>query len=65
VYTEDELKAMPLTDLEKIVKIAASAVKPDYSGAGATRTAAADEKAPPPPIDMVARIRAAREKKSA
>jgi len=65
VYTEDELKAMPLTDLEKIVKIAASATKPDYSGAGAPRAAASDEKAPPPPIDMVARIRAAREKKSA
>jgi hypothetical protein len=65
-YTEDELKALPLAQLEKLASALSEVVptaasgKRDFSGAGAPRAAAGADNAPPPPIDMTARIRAAR-----
>jgi len=58
VYTAAELEAMPLASLEKLGKmVAASAtvVKIDQSGRGGPRVEPGPD-APPPPIDMNARI---------
>jgi len=65
-YAPDELKSMPLEQLEKVVKLTASA-KPassnvvSFAGQGTPRAASADEAVPAPP-DLGAEIRAARAK---
>jgi len=70
-FTEDELAAMAADQLERIARVAAAAPKPpveatpdtDFSGKGAPRAAAKNgekDDAPPPPIDMTARILASR-----
>ncbi len=65
-FSETELNAMPVDQLEKLSKAMA---RPDYTGAGAPRVAAStDSNAIPPTPDMGERIRAARgvqDKKSA
>lgn len=59
VYTDDELKAMSVDQLEKVVKVAgASAPVKDFSG-GLPRAASESEAIPPPP-NMGERIKALR-----
>ncbi len=62
-YTEEQLKAMEVPQLEQL---AAIILKPkvDFSGAGGPRQTESDGDVPKP-IDMAARIIAARQKKSA
>lgn len=62
-YTEAELTAMDVAQLERIARVASAAVPEiDYSQRGFPRAAVTveDEEAAPPPIDLSARIRAAR-----
>ena len=62
-YTEEELKALPLEALEKIVKVAnANVPVKDYSGSGLPRAAAAGDETAPPPVDMMERIKTLRAK---
>jgi hypothetical protein len=58
-YSEDELKAMSVDQLEKLdTLVKAQAPKKDFSGAGAPRAAASeDDNKAPKPIDMAERIR--------
>jgi hypothetical protein len=68
VYSEDELKAMDLKALEKVVRVAQAGQKKepvDHSGRAAARTEPTDANAAPKPPDMMERIRVAAGKKSA
>lgn len=60
-YTADDLAAKPLDELERLARLLRATEPPvDYSGRGAPRLAELTPEAPPKPIDLAARIRAAR-----
>jgi hypothetical protein len=66
-FDEAELTAMPIEQLRKLSKVCNVRVPPvDFSGRGIPRTedTATDELTAPAPIDMVARIKASRNKTS-
>ena len=59
VYTEEELKALPIDRLEKLAKLVA-AKGVDNSGRGLPRAAATEDEIIPPSPSMIARVRTAR-----
>lgn len=62
-YTEEELKALSVEDLEKLAGLVLKP-KPDFTGAGGPRKEG-DDKAIPAPPDMKTRVLAMRERKPA
>lgn len=64
-YNEQELNAMPIESLERMVRVCKAAVpEPDYSGRGTARTDDQPESVPAPP-DLNQRVIAARAKQPA